>query len=82
MDEVTQQNAALVEEAAGAAGSLQEQAERLAQVVAVFRIEQGSGARAPRKAAVKAMAGQRLPAVVAKPKAAKRGAALEEWETF
>ncbi|KNE21020.1 methyl-accepting chemotaxis protein, partial [Achromobacter spanius] len=31
MDEVTQQNAALVEEAAAAAGSLQEQAERLVQ---------------------------------------------------
>ncbi|NLC36003.1 MAG: chemotaxis protein, partial [Alcaligenaceae bacterium] len=38
MDGVTQQNAALVEEAAAAAGSLQEQASRLAEAVAVFKI--------------------------------------------
>src|SRR5690606_15289471 len=38
MDGVTQQNAALVEEAAAAAGSLQEQAARLAEAVAVFKI--------------------------------------------
>nr|WP_315591474.1 methyl-accepting chemotaxis protein [uncultured Cupriavidus sp.] len=39
MDEVTQQNAALVEQAAAAAGSLEEQAQRLAAAVAVFRID-------------------------------------------
>ncbi|WP_423197409.1 MULTISPECIES: methyl-accepting chemotaxis protein [unclassified Cupriavidus] len=39
MDEVTQQNAALVEQAAAAAGSLEEQAGRLADAVAVFRVE-------------------------------------------
>ena len=39
MDEVTQQNAALVEEAAAAAGALQSQAESLAEAVAVFRID-------------------------------------------
>jgi methyl-accepting chemotaxis protein-1 (serine sensor receptor) len=38
MDEVTQQNAALVEEAAAAAASLQEQAERMSDVVGVFRL--------------------------------------------
>ncbi|WP_414694204.1 methyl-accepting chemotaxis protein [Oxalicibacterium sp.] len=38
MDQVTQQNAALVEEAAAAAESLQDQAKRLAQAVSVFRI--------------------------------------------
>ncbi|QAA92916.1 methyl-accepting chemotaxis protein [Pollutimonas thiosulfatoxidans] len=38
MDSVTQQNAALVEEAAAAAGSLQEQAARLTDAVAVFKI--------------------------------------------
>jgi methyl-accepting chemotaxis protein-2 (aspartate sensor receptor) len=38
MDGVTQQNAALVEEAAAAAASLQEQAHRLSQAVAVFKI--------------------------------------------
>jgi len=39
MDEVTQQNAALVEQAAAAAGSLEEQARRLTAAVAVFRTE-------------------------------------------
>ena len=45
MDEGTQQNAALVEEAAAASASMQEQAARLAQAVAVFRID-GEQARA------------------------------------
>jgi methyl-accepting chemotaxis protein-1 (serine sensor receptor) len=39
MDEVTQQNAALVEEAAAAAQSLEEQAGRLRATVAVFQID-------------------------------------------
>jgi methyl-accepting chemotaxis protein len=39
MDDVTQQNAALVEQAAAAAESLQEQAVNLSQAVAVFQIE-------------------------------------------
>ncbi len=38
MDQVTQQNAAMVEEAAGASSSLQEQAAGLAQLVSVFRL--------------------------------------------
>src|SRR5690606_30482728 len=38
MDEVTQQNSALVEEAAAASQSLQEQAAELARVVSVFRL--------------------------------------------
>jgi methyl-accepting chemotaxis protein len=38
MDEVTQQNAALVEEAAAAAASLEQQAEQLDVAVAVFRV--------------------------------------------
>lgn len=39
IDEVTQQNAALVEEAAAAAQSLDEQATRLSGTVSVFRVE-------------------------------------------
>ncbi|KAB8036560.1 methyl-accepting chemotaxis protein [Janthinobacterium aquaticum] len=39
MDQVTQQNAALVEEAAAATQSLQDQAGELAQAVSVFKIE-------------------------------------------
>ena len=38
MDQVTQQNAVLVEEAAAAAGSLQEQAGSLVHVVAAFKL--------------------------------------------
>jgi methyl-accepting chemotaxis protein len=44
MDEVTQQNAALVEQAAAAASSLEEQAGRLTSAVAVFRTEGGLAA--------------------------------------
>ncbi|MDB5998835.1 MAG: hypothetical protein JWP52_534, partial [Rhizobacter sp.] len=38
LDEMTQQNAALVEESAAAAASLQDQAQRLAGVVGTFRL--------------------------------------------
>ncbi|WP_322998409.1 methyl-accepting chemotaxis protein [Castellaniella sp.] len=41
MDQVVQQNAALVQEAASAAGSLQDQAEHLSEAVAAFRIQEG-----------------------------------------
>jgi methyl-accepting chemotaxis protein len=47
MDQVTQQNAALVEESAAAAEALQEQAEALADVVSVFKLADGRGAGAP-----------------------------------
>jgi methyl-accepting chemotaxis protein len=54
MDDATQQNAALVEEAAAAAGSLQEQAAKLASVVSVFKLDEAmrtppSVRRAPAK---------------------------------
>ena len=45
MDDVTQQNAALVEQAAAAAQSLRDQAELLAQAVSVFKL---SAQRTPR----------------------------------
>jgi methyl-accepting chemotaxis protein len=38
MDHVTQQNAALVEQAAAAAGSMQEQAAQLAEAVSIFKL--------------------------------------------
>ena len=44
MDQVTQQNAALVEEAAAATASLQEQAAELTQAVSVFTIAAGAAA--------------------------------------
>ncbi|MFZ6818416.1 methyl-accepting chemotaxis protein [Undibacterium sp. Ji22W] len=42
MDEVTQQNAALVEEAAAASASMQDQAANLAATVAVFKLAHGA----------------------------------------
>ncbi|MET3130859.1 methyl-accepting chemotaxis protein [Oxalobacteraceae bacterium GrIS 1.11] len=57
MDEVTQQNAALVEQAAAAAESLQQQSARLVQLVNVFRLDEAllvAPAVAPRKAAARA----------------------------
>jgi methyl-accepting chemotaxis protein len=47
MDEVTQQNAALVEEAAAAAESLEEQARGLVQSVSMFRLPGGGGTHLP-----------------------------------
>jgi methyl-accepting chemotaxis protein len=44
MDDMTQQNAALVEQAAAAAASLHEQTVNLARAVAIFRIEDGQDA--------------------------------------
>jgi methyl-accepting chemotaxis protein len=46
MDQVTQQNAALVEEAAAAAESMQEQSAKLADVVSVFKLD-GLSSSAP-----------------------------------
>ena len=73
MDQVTQQNAALVEEAAAAAASMQEQAERLADVASSFRLEAGAvsvpvaaTATARKLAAVKPVAARR-PAPALKP---------------
>ncbi|WP_317203271.1 methyl-accepting chemotaxis protein [Janthinobacterium sp.] len=95
MDNVTQQNAALVEEAAAAAASLQDQTADLAEVVSVFRLSAEHAApavearAAPRKAAVpiKARAPQaRLPLVrpAAKPAPRKvvNAASDGEWEQF
>ncbi|KVC71642.1 hypothetical protein WI73_11840 [Burkholderia ubonensis] len=59
MDEVTQQNAALVEEAAAAAQSLDEQAARLRETVAVFQLNDGA---APRRATEPAAARRVTPA--------------------
>ena len=42
LDQMTQQNAALVEESAAAAGTVTEQAQRLAKVVAVFALSRGA----------------------------------------
>jgi methyl-accepting chemotaxis protein len=50
MDEVTQQNAALVQEASSAAYSLNEQAERLSQAISIFKVSAATATSAVRKA--------------------------------
>jgi methyl-accepting chemotaxis protein len=62
MDQITQQNAALVEEAASAAKSLEDQAEAMKVKVSFFRTggEESSGAFLPRRASP-AMVGGRAP---------------------
>ncbi|TYQ13790.1 UNVERIFIED_ORG: methyl-accepting chemotaxis protein [Zoogloea ramigera] len=72
MDQVTQQNAALVEEAAAAAASMQEQAERLAEVASSFRLEAGAVALPVAAPVSAASAARKLAAV--KPVAARRPA--------
>jgi methyl-accepting chemotaxis protein len=72
MDSMTQQNASLVEEAAAAAQSLQDQATELSRVVSIFKLdeedEQAAAAAAPVAAALPAASN--LPAV--RPAAARR----------
>ncbi|MBT2773306.1 Tar ligand binding domain-containing protein [Halomonas sp. ISL-60] len=80
MDEVTQQNAALVQEASSAASSLEEQAARLESVVASFRLVEGGAAT------------HSAPLAPAKPQqtllrpaprlAQSKSAADNEWEEF
>ena len=94
MDQVTQQNAALVGEASAAAESLKEQSGRLAQAVAVFRVgdnEQGPGsASAPswmgevRRAAPMTSSPKRERKSVGflKPAAATGIVGSEEWQEF
>jgi hypothetical protein len=91
MDQVTQQNAALVEEAAAAASSLQEQAGSLSQVVSVFTLESAGGSMALRRPALSAKAPVAPRAAAAKAAPRKReptatrevaAAAPGDWESF
>ncbi|MRW89086.1 HAMP domain-containing protein [Duganella sp. FT80W] len=92
MDQVTQQNAALVEEAAAAAESMQEQSAKLADVVSVFKLDAALSAPAlthkapvrakalPRK--VPAVAAPAKPAVKAPKKVAATANESDGWEEF
>ena len=94
MDQVTQQNAALVEEAAAAAASMQEQAERLADVASSFKLDQEETRQplaappAARKIAVKAPALKKPAVRLATPSAstnARKPATVgndKDWEEF
>ena len=86
MDETTQQNAALVEQAAAAAESLVEQAIQLSDVVSVFKLDNAS-AKTNRRAPSSPL---RAPVKKASPAASKPAAAKvvaktgtdDEWEEF
>ncbi|KTS01292.1 methyl-accepting chemotaxis protein [Pantoea dispersa] len=76
MDNVTQQNASLVEEASSAAASLEDQAGKLTQAVAVFRLNDTPTslvAAAPQPAL-------KAPALAPRPTLAAAG--NDNWETF
>ena len=85
LDQMTQQNSALVEESSAAADSLREQALKLTEVVALFRVN-GSSASTPRPPAPPTRAAApratttlpkaKSPAVTARPPAPKPAAAL------
>ncbi len=85
MDQVTQQNASLVEEAAAAAESMQDQAAKLARVVAVFTLDGAVSAPAaaarPAAAAAKAAPPARPNKRLAAP-VRQTANAEAEWETF
>jgi methyl-accepting chemotaxis protein len=94
MDEVTQQNAALVEQAAAAAGSLDDQAKQLRQAVAIFRTSRDSAGVAsviesqPRPATIKRTQSRTAPAapkrepVKAASPAMATASSDKDWETF
>ncbi|CCJ96618.1 Methyl-accepting chemotaxis protein I (serine chemoreceptor protein) [Cronobacter malonaticus 507] len=76
MDRVTQQNASLVEQSAAAASALEEQASRLTQSVAVFRISQSAQGK-PRS--VSPVQTSVAPVAAPKPAVAQGN---DNWETF
>ncbi|EPE7489459.1 methyl-accepting chemotaxis protein II [Cronobacter universalis] len=78
MDRVTQQNASLVQQSAAAASALEDQASRLSQAVAAFRLA-SARANAPRSVPATApVSASPALAVASKPAAAGQ----DNWETF
>jgi methyl-accepting chemotaxis protein len=95
MDDVTQQNAALVEEASAAAQALTEQASNLTQLISRYRVGQGSAEETPRavarpaaapavdrRAATRPLTGKKRPAAVSGTPARAAGAVSEDWKDF
>jgi methyl-accepting chemotaxis protein len=88
MDEVTQRNAALVEEAAASTQAMKEEADNLVRAVSVFRLPQQAAVQATLRAKSPAFAPARKPvatkAVAVKPAARKVAAtaAADDWEEF
>ncbi len=92
MDQVTQQNASLVQEASAASASLAEQAQRLEQAVSVFRLRdeqrlrrpQPALAAAPRSEPLKRPPEARAAAAGSAPakRPAETASASDDWEEF
>lgn len=96
LDQVTQQNAALVEESAAAADSLRHQADRLLKVVSVFKLDNGSHREAtvhtpPASTKLSVAAASRVSVTAGKVAAAKpqgqpatasKRTEEAEWDTF
>ncbi|KAB0536730.1 methyl-accepting chemotaxis protein [Xanthomonas cissicola] len=89
MDETTQQNAALVEEATAAARSLEEQAVGLTEAVAVFKTEQGTASTVRTASVAKAAPAVRAKltsiggTAAAKPRAVAASTTVEtNWQEF
>ncbi|PXX45259.1 methyl-accepting chemotaxis protein [Undibacterium pigrum] len=93
MDHVTQQNAALVEEAAAAAGALQEQAANLSKVVSVFKLTHAHVAPVAQARPSKAVARQvgkpaatsairKAPQIKSVSKEKETVKATDDWEEF
>ena len=93
MDEMTQQNAALVEQAAAAAEKMQEQAQNLAQAVSIFKLASGQAPKSaqvhalprqePRQARPRSSTKRQVPKAIAKPlENVALKSSKEEWEEF
>ncbi|MFN3885721.1 MAG: methyl-accepting chemotaxis protein, partial [Aquabacterium sp.] len=94
MDQVTQQNAALVEESAAAAESLKGQAQQLVQAVAVFKLSRKASSTSPApvarlaadrpvaRAAASAPAPTPASAPVSTPASAPVKAGSDDWASF
>ena len=79
MDQVTQQNSALVEEAAAASEAMQDQAQRLAAVVSVFKLD-GVAQSSPAVRRVAPVQARASAPVRGRPALAARPTAASEWE--
>jgi hypothetical protein len=87
MDQVTQENAALVEEATAATKAMDDQCRRLIEAVAVFRLEGGAARHAPAAppATVAVPRARPLPARLteaAPPRPKKAANSGEDWTEF
>jgi methyl-accepting chemotaxis protein len=81
LDQVTQQNAAMVEQATAAAHSLRQEAQSLSRAVAAFRIAGGKAAAAPSRGA--APSGRARPAPpTAATRAQPQARASGDWQDF